>query len=96
MQEPLPQKSKAGPAIHLPFERLQFVDFALGDPLAPRQTERGFDRVEIPLDAPDETFEFRNATFSSLIHPGAKLFMLALTHHGEKGLQQRIHQADLL
>jgi Histidine phosphatase superfamily (branch 1) len=72
----------------LPLECLSFVDFALSGSLAPGETECLLHRIVIPLNVPYETFKFRNTTSPGLVHPGTKLFLLALTHHGEKGLEQ--------
>ncbi len=55
MQEPLPQESKTRTTIHDSFEGLQLVDFALGDSLAPGQTESRVDSVVVSLDSGDKT-----------------------------------------
>src|SRR5690348_11962168 len=57
VQDPLTQESKPRPAIYDPFDGLQFIDFAFGNSLAPRQTECGIHGIIIALNASDEALQ---------------------------------------
>src|SRR6266704_792155 len=82
-------------AIHGSFERLQFIDLSLGNPLAPRQTQSCKHGVIVLLDPSHEAPQFRDATSGCLLHPGRQLVMVAFAHHHEKGLEQAVDDLDL-
>ena len=90
MQEPLPQESKARTTIHDSFDCLQLVYFALGDALAPRQTESRVYRVVVSLDPSDKAQERESMPLltACCIQEGTSRCLRSRTL--QKGLQQAV------
>jgi hypothetical protein len=59
-QDPRSQKSKAGPAIHLPLEKFKPMHLPFDLPVAPGLADASQDSSMIPLDSRRKTLPCRN------------------------------------
>lgn len=60
VENPLAQQGKSGPAVAHAFNQLQFVDLALDDAIAGRQSEARFDCLFVSFNSGDKAPQFRN------------------------------------
>jgi hypothetical protein len=78
-KHPVPQELEAGPAVHLPFDRLQPADLPLHRRGAPAQGQRGLYRRKIAPQAIGEALQRRRSRHGD---PTVERLDIPLPHHG--------------
>jgi hypothetical protein len=91
----LAKQIKLRSAIHLSFDGLEFVDFALGLPIAFRATQCRFNGRQISLHPVGQLNKLRDGTLPSRNEPSRQSLNRSLTEHLGKRLSQLEGKSDL-
>ena len=94
LQDALPQKSEASPAIALALQELQPGDLPFHGALTPRQREPGGDGGQVLLEPPCEADEGVDPALGGLGYPGLQRLAPASPHERQKRRGQRVGVGD--
>src|SRR5438552_16480012 len=92
MKHALAQQRKPSPAVPHALDELQFIHFALDDPIAMGQGESCQHGSFVSFNAANKAQKFFDVAISYCSEPVVKTFPLPMTKHVHEILDQFIHQ----